>query len=167
MRMPWIASATSMPLLAFALVAPVAGSRASPSPQAEPAAQEASPHSESIVAAMACLDGYLEAFNDRDAAAFDATLNFPSYRLAAGAVAIQQPGETRLADDGPNKPDWAYSKWVNREVIQAGADKVHVAGTFARYRSDGSFVAKFDSLYIITRQDGHWGIKIRSSFAPR
>jgi len=27
-------------------------------------------------------------------------------------------------------------------------------------------IGGFDSIYIVTRQDGHWGIKIRSSFAP-
>ena len=33
------------------------------------------------------------------------------------------------------------------------------------FRSGGEIVA-FDSLYIMTRQDGRWGIKGRSSFAP-
>ena len=33
-------------------------------------------------------------------------------------------------------------------------------------RADGSEIAACDSLYVMTLQDGRWGIKGRSSFAP-
>jgi len=36
----------------------------------------------------------------------------------------------------------------------------------ARYRADGSELGAFDSIYVVTREDGHWGVKARSSFAP-
>ena len=32
--------------------------------------------------------------------------------------------------------------------------------------ADGSVIATFDSLYVMTRQNGRWGIRGRSSFAP-
>ena len=51
-------------------------------------------------------------------------------------------------------------------MIHAGADKVHIDTRFVRYRADGSELGAFDSIYVVTREDGHWGVKARSSFAP-
>ena len=63
-------------------------------------------------------------------------------------------------------PDWDHSAWEKREVIHSGPDKVHIDTRFIRYRADGSVLASFDSLYIVTKQDGRWGVVARSSFAP-
>ena len=62
--------------------------------------------------------------------------------------------------------EWDHSAWERREIIHAGADKVHVDTRFTRYRKDGSVIGGFDSVYVITKENGHWGVKIRSSFAP-
>jgi hypothetical protein len=35
-----------------------------------------------------------------------------------------------------------------------------------RYRKDGSVIGGFDSIYVITCENGHWGVKARSSYAP-
>jgi hypothetical protein len=56
--------------------------------------------------------------------------------------------------------------WTRRDIVQADDTKVHVATTFVRLRKDGSEIASYDSLYVMTFQDGRWGIKGRSSFAP-
>ena len=42
--------------------------------------------------------------------------------------------------------------------------KVHVDTEFTRYRKDGSALGRFESLYIVTKEEGRWGIKMRSSF---
>ena len=39
-----------------------------------------------IAAAMACLDEFMAGFNARDVPRWDATFNFPSVRLASGAL---------------------------------------------------------------------------------
>lgn len=109
--------------------------------------------SASGMAAMAVLDAYLEAFNERDDAAFDATFNFPTYRLAANQLAVQQRGQTDFGAFAGTKPNWSYSAWTQRSIIQSGSDKVHIAATLARYRADGSLVESFDSLYVITEQN--------------
>jgi hypothetical protein len=62
--------------------------------------------------------------------------------------------------------EWDHSTWERREIIHAGEDKVHIDTRFTRYRTDGSIIGGFDSVYVITRENGHWGVKIRSSFAP-
>ena len=54
----------------------------------------------------------------------------------------------------------------SRTVVQANTDKVHVVVIFSRYNADDEQISQFDSLYIIARVDGRWGIRSRSSFAP-
>ena len=120
-----------------------------------------------IAAAQGALDGFMTAFNARDLQAYEATFNFPHVRFASGTVTIINPGyhKPEMFERGA-LADWDRSAWARREVIHAGADKVHIDTRFTRYRKDGSVIAGFDSLYIVTRQNGRWGIQGRSSFAP-
>jgi hypothetical protein len=121
----------------------------------------------SVDSAMKCLDDFMEAFNARDIAAWRKTFNFPSVRLASNTLTI--------IDEDYHQPDmfgrgalaeWNHSAWARREVIHAGDDKVHIDTRFVRYRADGSVLGAFDSIYVVTRENGHWGVKARSSFAP-
>lgn len=120
-----------------------------------------------IAAAMKVLDAFMSAFNARDVEAFEATFNFPSVRLASNTLRIIQKG-----DHGPEMfttgalADWDHSAWERREIIHSGPDKVHIDTRFTRYRADGGVIGGFDSIYVVTCQDGHWGVKIRSSHAP-
>ena len=125
------------------------------------------PFSSEISAAMGVLEAFMSAFNARDSEAFEATFNFPSIRLASNRIVTLEKGFHRpeAFDRGPFE-GWDHSRWERREIIHAGADKVHIDTRFSRYRADGSVIGGFDSIYIVTLQDGHWGVKIRSSFAP-
>ena len=38
-------------------------------------------------------------------------------------------------------------------------DKVHVVVVYSRYDADDELIRQFDSLYIVTRADGRWGIR--------
>ena len=60
---------------------------------------------------------------------------------------------------------WARSQWDERTPIHVGPDKVHLKVAFSRWSADGSLIGNFETIYIVTRQDGHWGIQARSSFA--
>jgi hypothetical protein len=118
---------------------------------------------------QAVLDAYMAAFNRLDMPAWEATLHFPHYRLAGGAMRVlEAPGEQdgaalrqRLEASG-----WHHSAWERRAVVHLSADKAHVDTRFVRYRSGGSVLAAFDSLYVLTKEHGRWGVKLRSSFAP-
>ncbi|HEX3888734.1 MAG TPA: hypothetical protein VHW05_14655 [Phenylobacterium sp.] len=120
-----------------------------------------------IAAAQAQLDGFMAAFNARDTRALEATFNFPHVRFASQTVTVMQPGHytTAIFGQGGLKT-WSRSEWRRRDVIHAGPDKVHIDTRVARYTADGSLLALFESIYIVTRQDGRWGIQGRSSFAP-
>ncbi|MBT3533472.1 MAG: hypothetical protein HN478_06315, partial [Rhodospirillaceae bacterium] len=48
--------------------------------------------------------------------------------------------------------------------IQSGPDKVHLRLEIDRCHEDDTVYNKFDTLWIATRQDGHWGIQFRSSY---
>ena len=116
---------------------------------------------------MACLDAFMTAFNARDIAAWEDTFNFPSIRLASNTMRIINKGDQSLETfKHPSLTDWDHSAWERREVIHSGPDKVHFDTRFTRYRKDGSVIGGFDSIYVVTCEDGHWGIKARSSFAP-
>jgi hypothetical protein len=124
---------------------------------------------EAEAAAMKVLDAFMIAFNTRDVAAFEAVLHFPHYRIASGNVSVLQDPRT-LPDLFERfvaaMPGWDHSAWEKREVIHSGPDKVHIDTRFTRYRADGSVLASYDSLYIVTKQEGRWGVIARSSFAP-
>jgi hypothetical protein len=121
----------------------------------------------SVAAAMKCLDDFMTAFNARDIEAWQKTFNFPSVRLASNTLTIIEKDYHRPEMFGRGAlAEWDHSAWARREVIHAGDDKVHIDTRFVRYRADGSELGAFDSIYVVTREDGHWGVKARSSFAP-
>jgi hypothetical protein len=119
-------------------------------------------------AAMKLLDEYMAAWNSKDVTAWERTFHFPHYRLASGNMTVlERAGQQdearlwqRMAASG-----WHHSKWDRRRIVHASADKIHVDTKFTRYRADGSRIGSYESLYILTREDGRWGVKLRSSFA--
>jgi hypothetical protein len=120
-----------------------------------------------IAAAMKVLDDFMAAFNARDVEAFEATFNFPSVRLASNSLRVIEKGDHQPAMFATGAlAEWDHSAWERRDVIHSGPDKVHIDTRFTRYRADGSVIGGFDSIYVVTCQDGHWGVKARSSYAP-
>ena len=119
-------------------------------------------------AVLQVLDEYMATFNAKDLAGWERTYQFPHYRLASGKMSVLE--KAGLRDPAKvfgelQKTGWDHSQWDHRNIIQASADKVHVDIEFSRYRADGSLIGHFESLYILTKEDGKWGIKFRSSYA--
>jgi len=123
--------------------------------------------SREVASAMKCLDDFMAAFNARDLVAFEKTFNFPSVRLASNTLVMIEPGyhKPEMFERGA-LADWHHSAWERRVVVHAGSDKVHFDTRFTRHRADESVIGSFDSIYVVTCENGHWGIKARSSFAP-
>ncbi len=123
-----------------------------------------------VTAALESLDDYMAAFNARDPQAWAATLNYPHVRIASGAVRVWETEEEYTAymdfDAFAERTGWHHSEWDRRDVLQSGPDKVHLATTFSRYNAQGEKIATYDSLYVVTKVDGHWRTQARSSFAP-
>ena len=119
--------------------------------------------------ARATMDGFMAAFNARDAEAIRTHwFHFPHVRFHSGTVTVMQRPEDYhnlvWNHDGPSA-GWDRSAWDDVEVIDAGPDKVHFRVRFTRYRADGTAIGSYRSLYIVTLQDGRWAIQGRSSWA--
>lgn len=116
---------------------------------------------------MRLLDDYMTGWNRKDLAAWEQTFHFPHYRLASGKMnVLDRPGlqdaKRIWASVGS---DWHHSRWDRRRIIHSSEDKVHVDTKFTRCRADGSVIGSFESLYIVTKEGGRWGVKMRSSYA--
>ncbi|MDP6377067.1 MAG: hypothetical protein QF921_08990 [Pseudomonadales bacterium] len=119
--------------------------------------------------ASAAVQAFIDAFNAQDHVALASSLNYPHVRLARGRfVTIESAGEfaersrsiePRLAEEG-----WHHTVVRALKVLHAGADKVHIALGIDRCREDGEVYNQFDTLWIATLMDGHWGIQFRSSY---
>jgi len=119
---------------------------------------------------MSVLDAFMDAFNRQDARAEERTYHFPHYRLANGLMSSwSAPGaETESWMSSTYKTlresGWDHSSWTRRRIVHISDSKAHVDTEITRYRKDGAVIARIESLYIVTREDGRWGIKMRSSF---
>ena len=122
---------------------------------------------DALAAALKAMDAYIDGLNRHDEPAVNAACNFPHVRLAGGKVVVwPKHGDYKLGDFVARAGDgWHHSTWDERTPIHVGRDKVHLKVTFRRWRADGSRLGTFETIYIVTLQDGHWGIQARSSFA--
>jgi hypothetical protein len=121
-----------------------------------------------VSAARAVMDGFMAAFNARDAEAIRTRwFHFPHVRFHSSEVTVMQRPEDfhNLVWGSAAASGWVHSAWDYVEPIDAGPDKVHFRVQFIRRRADGSAIGTYRSLYIVTRIDGRWGIQGRSSWA--
>ena len=134
-------------------------------PTTRPRFSTLSPESRAIATAQA----FIDAFNSQDHERLAGTLNYPHTRLALGrfrtfdsaqeSVAASTAAEPRLADEG-----WHRSVIAKIEPVHVGVDKVHLAMTVERCHENELVYNTFDTLWIATLDENHWGIKFRSSF---
>ena len=122
--------------------------------------------------AMEALDAFMLAFNARDPEAWAATLNYPHVRFASGSVTVWKSAE-EFAENARTRAfvalprsGWDHSHWLSREVVLVSPDKVHVNTVFQRFNSENEPIGTYQSLYIVTLANDHWGTQARSSLAP-
>lgn len=116
---------------------------------------------------------YHNAFNDQDIDTIHTVMHFPHIRINdQGTVRVLQTideskiGHQRYFQRITEQDDWSYSSQDLVEVLHASDVKVHFKIQFTRYRTDGTKIATYQSLWIVIKHDGRWGILARSSFAP-
>ncbi len=119
--------------------------------------------------AKAAVEAFIAAFNAQDHDALADTLNYPHVRLANGRfvtvethedfVEMSKRGQSHLAAEG-----WDHTILRNMTVVHSGSDKVHLELNIDRCHADGSIYNQFETLWIATLQDDHWGIQFRSSY---
>lgn len=118
---------------------------------------------------IAAATEFIEAFNAQDHERLGKALNYPHLRLALGEfrriesfedfVTNSKSYESRLRSEG-----WDHTVVRSIEIVHEGIDKIHLSITNDRCRPDGTVYNSFDTFWIATLLDGHWGIQFRSSF---
>ncbi|MBT6094393.1 MAG: hypothetical protein HOH04_05890 [Rhodospirillaceae bacterium] len=120
------------------------------------------------------LAAFMTALNAHDPAAMDACLHFPHMRIGDGRVDVYDaPGQNPPGQDPMDmferlkrEDGWHSSSWDDIHLVQWGPSKTHFALDFTRYREDGSVIGVWQTLCILTKKDGKWGMQARSSYGP-
>ena len=125
--------------------------------------------SDSINKAMQVLDSFMYSFNTRDMNSWSETLNYPHVRIAGGKVTVWDTKEEYSATNVFNRltaTGWDHSAWLSKDVVLVSKNKVHISTVFQRYDKNNNPMKKYQSLYVVTNDEGHWGVQARSSLAP-
>ena len=120
-------------------------------------------------AALAAMQEFFDSFNDQDHGRHVKSLNYPHVRLANGRFARLESAEQyerqcRAYEPQLKAEGWHHSKVSNVEVVQDSDDKVHMIMTMDRCDAEDRVYNSFQTFWIATLVDGHWGIQFRSSF---
>ena len=110
---------------------------------------------------------WMNAFNKRDLARCDNAINFPLIRLGMkGLIIFKKPPllPPKFFERFTKATGWNHTSWEYRDVIHSCETKVHLSLEHSRYKADGTKIDTCPAIWVITNQDGHWGIKMRSSF---
>lgn len=118
--------------------------------------------------ARAALEEYFRAWNAEDNDAVAAISNFPRLSVGGnGQVVLRETPEEILTDfQMLRESGWDRSTLDLAEAVQVSADKVHFRVVFTRYAVDGSPITTTPGLYVVTKQDDHWGLQLQSVLPP-
>ena len=120
-------------------------------------------------AAREVLDAYFEAWNAADNDAVAAASNFPRISIGGnGQVVVREDADAIAIDfDLLRRAEgWDHTTLDLVETLQVSDEKVHFKVIASRRRADGVAYRTIPALYIITRQDGHWGLQLQSMLPP-
>lgn len=118
-----------------------------------------------IAEAIRCAEAFTSCFNARDLDGMDAQLHFPHIILLGERLVIwDKPGNLPASffDDLAQDTGWAESRYQRKDAVLVSPRKVHLIVEYTRNRADGSVASSHSNLWIITLDDGRWGIKQRS-----
>lgn len=120
--------------------------------------------------ALEAVKKYFDGINANDPVLYEDSLNYPHTRLAGGGIRHWERRPTRhhdfVAFIQQATPGWHHSLLDEARVVQSSPDKVHFTVCFTRYAAGGNALETHRSLYVVTKQNGHWGIQVRSTFVP-
>lgn len=122
---------------------------------------------ESAVLAQQELVAFLEDWNRADNGALREHLSFPHVTHGAGnLVIVDTPAEFVQDFDLLRSQGWRRSTFDNFEVLQVSETKVNLLVDFRRYNADDEIISNSQVFYVMTLQDGRWGMQYRSG-GPR
>ena len=122
-------------------------------------------HDEYTDAAEAWLARFLEAWDSADLEAVRAELHYPHVTIGpAGQVIVAETASEFRTDfeQMREREGWASSSFEDFTATSSSPTKVHFQCTFKRFHEDGTLYGSGRVLYIVTEQEGHWGMQLRS-----
>ena len=111
------------------------------------------------------VDYFLETWNSRNPDRWADSLNFPHVRPSPiGPIRIAETAKDYISGVDFQKTidsGWDHSEWDYRSVLHVSPRKIHMAGQWSRYNSEGQIILTTPIVYIVTDTGGHWGIQSR------
>ncbi len=114
--------------------------------------------------ARAALEEYFRAWNAADNDAVAAISNFPRLSLGGNGQVVLRGSPEEIVTDFEllRQSGWDRSTLDLAEAVQISPDKVHFRIVFTRYDVGDSPIMTTPGLYVVTKQDGHWGLQLQS-----
>ena len=119
--------------------------------------------------AQAALERHAQSINDRDLATYRATLNYPftyqNYNCVA--VTIADPEQLGVTAPPPweiilqTDPDWLRTEFDLVEEVARSVSSAVFKVHFRRLDTSGSDDGTYQAIWIVTRQQDHWGVQFR------
>lgn len=125
--------------------------------------------------AQIALERHAQTINDQDLEAYRETMNYPfTYQNYNGValtiantaelgVTAQPPWEIILQTD----PDWLRTEFDNIEEIARSVSSAVFLVQFRRLDRSGNDDGSYQAIWIVTCQDGHWGVQFRHNLGKR
>jgi hypothetical protein len=120
----------------------------------------------SEAAARKVIEAYFPLFSRRDAKGLLAVVNFPHIRVTASGTTIIPSAKEWTGDPTPLEKYYDHTELDSLTFVQSDAGKAHALVRFSRYKQDGTKYISYPTLWVVTKVNGHWGIQVRSTFAP-
>jgi len=114
------------------------------------------------------IEGYIEAFNAQDLPAMIDKLNFPFSWIINNRVRPVQKASDFVSptEDLIKREGWHHTVLDLAEPVQVWDTKAHFKVAYSRFKADGTKYLTHEALWIVTSDNGHWGIQCMSLYIP-
>jgi len=118
---------------------------------------------ESEMEAKAALEYFLEAWNTADNSAIQKTLNYPHITHLTSGLNIANEAEQFITDfDEMKQQGWASSTFDKITPSQSSDQKVNFEVEYSRLNTAGEVISSGYVFYVVTNNEGHWGMQYRA-----
>ncbi len=123
--------------------------------------------STAVVGAREALEDFLIDWNASDLIAIQDHLNFPHVTHSSSNIIVaQSKGEFVQDFQQLRRQGWRRSTFDHFQVLQGSDNKVNFLVDFRRYDENDAVLFSGEVFYVVTRQDGTWGMQYRSGGPP-
>ena len=118
---------------------------------------------EPLESARQALEAFLVDWNRADNSAITEHLSFPHITHVPGRLVIANSAEEFNQDfDALRRQGWRRSSFDKFLALPESANKVNFLVDFRRYDADDEVMSAAKVFYVVTLQDGEWGMQYRS-----